>query len=44
MSVVSIAKVDLRWNVLTVKRSGLSRDLPPGKEALAWMANSSTVI
>jgi glyoxylase-like metal-dependent hydrolase (beta-lactamase superfamily II) len=34
----------LRWDVLTIKRSGLSRDLPPGQEALAWVANSSVLI
>ena len=34
----------LKWDVLTVKRPGLSRDLPPGKEELAWVANSSTLI
>ena len=34
----------LNWDVLTVKRPGLSRDLPPGKEELAWVANSSTLI
>jgi len=34
----------LRWDVLTIKRPGLSRDLPPGKEELAWVANSSTLI
>jgi glyoxylase-like metal-dependent hydrolase (beta-lactamase superfamily II) len=34
----------LRWDVLTVKRPGLTRDLPPGKEGLMWVANSSTLI
>lgn len=34
----------LTWDVLTVKRPGLTRDLPPGKEALMWVANSSTLI
>ena len=34
----------LQWNVLTIKRPGLSRDLPAGKEALMWVANSSTLI
>ena len=34
----------LEWDVLTIKRPGLSRDLPPGKEALMWVANSSTLI
>src|ERR1700731_4793800 len=35
---------DLRWDVLTIKRPGLSRDLPPGKEELMGVANSSTLI
>jgi glyoxylase-like metal-dependent hydrolase (beta-lactamase superfamily II) len=30
--------------VLTVKRHGLTRDLPPGKKELMWVANSSTPI
>lgn len=34
----------LHWDVLTIKRPGLSRDLPPGQEALAWVANSSVLI
>src|ERR1700742_1564721 len=33
-----------RWDVFTSKRPGLSRDLPPGKEELMWVANSSTLI
>jgi glyoxylase-like metal-dependent hydrolase (beta-lactamase superfamily II) len=35
---------NLQWNVLTIKRPGLTRDLPPGKEELMWVANSSTLI
>jgi glyoxylase-like metal-dependent hydrolase (beta-lactamase superfamily II) len=35
---------DLRWEVLTTKRPGLTRDLPPGREELMWVANSSTFI
>ena len=35
---------DLHWDVLTSKRPGLTRDLPPGKEELSWVANSSTLI
>ena len=35
---------DLRWKVLTIKRPGLTRDLPPGREELMWVANSSTFI
>lgn len=34
----------LHWEVLTMRRPGLSRDLPPGKENLAWVANSATLI
>src|SRR5580704_3382987 len=35
---------DLQWKVLTIKRPGLVRDLPSGKEELRWVANSSTLI
>jgi glyoxylase-like metal-dependent hydrolase (beta-lactamase superfamily II) len=35
---------DLKWDVLTMRRPGLTRDLPPGKEQLAWVANSVTLI
>src|SRR6266571_2993387 len=35
---------NLQWNVLTIKRPGLTRDLPAGKEELMWVANSSTLI
>jgi glyoxylase-like metal-dependent hydrolase (beta-lactamase superfamily II) len=43
---ISIATTgtDLHWEVLTIKRPGLTRDLPPGKEGLMWVANSSTLI
>ena len=34
----------LTYQILTSKRPGLSRGLPPGKEALAWVANSATLI
>ncbi len=34
----------LTWSVLTATREGLTRDLPPGQEAFAWVANSSTLI
>jgi glyoxylase-like metal-dependent hydrolase (beta-lactamase superfamily II) len=34
----------LKWDVFTSKRPGLSRDLPPGKENLMWVANSSTLL
>ena len=34
----------LHYKVFTATRPGLSRDLPPGKEPLQWVANSSTLI
>jgi glyoxylase-like metal-dependent hydrolase (beta-lactamase superfamily II) len=34
----------LRYKVFTVTRPGLNRDVPPGKEPLAWVANSATLI
>jgi glyoxylase-like metal-dependent hydrolase (beta-lactamase superfamily II) len=39
-----ISNPKLRWEVLTVRRPGLVRDLPPGNEDLMWVANSSTLI
>src|SRR3979490_1667925 len=33
-----------RRDWLTIRRPGLGRDLPAGKEALMWVANSSTLI
>jgi glyoxylase-like metal-dependent hydrolase (beta-lactamase superfamily II) len=44
MSPVEDARTVLHWSVLTAKRPGLSRDLPPGQEKWAWVANSSTLI
>ena len=44
MTAIAKTSADLRWDVLTVKRPGLTRDLPPGKEELMWVANSSTLI
>lgn len=44
MSTTGTTDTDLHWDVLTIKRPGLSRDLPPGKEELMWVANSSTLI
>src|SRR5580704_6870844 len=44
MNAIDTTKTDLQWNVLTIKRPGLTRDLPPGKEELMWVANSSTLI
>jgi glyoxylase-like metal-dependent hydrolase (beta-lactamase superfamily II) len=34
----------LKYKVFTVTRPGLNRDVPPGKESLMWVANSSTLI
>jgi glyoxylase-like metal-dependent hydrolase (beta-lactamase superfamily II) len=34
----------LGYKVFTVTRPGLNRDVPPGKESLQWVANSSTLI
>jgi len=44
MSAIDTSTTDLNWKVLTIKRPGLSRDLPSGKEDLMWVANSSTLI
>jgi glyoxylase-like metal-dependent hydrolase (beta-lactamase superfamily II) len=44
MSAAAATGNDLQWDVLTIKRPGLTRDLPPGKENLMWVANSSTLI
>jgi glyoxylase-like metal-dependent hydrolase (beta-lactamase superfamily II) len=44
MSAANVSDNTLQWNVLTIKRPGLTRDLPSGKEELMWVANSSTLI
>ena len=44
MCAANTTTTDLRWDVLTIKRPGLTRDLPAGKEELMWVANSSTLI
>lgn len=44
MSSVDVIGSTLTFDVFTIKRRGLSRDLPPGKEELMWVANSSTLI
>jgi glyoxylase-like metal-dependent hydrolase (beta-lactamase superfamily II) len=44
MAQVTLTNTDLDWDVLTIRRPGLSRDLPAGKEELMWVANSSTLI
>ena len=44
MTEIETVKPGLNWNVLTIKRPGLGRDVPAGKEELMWVANSSTLI
>src|ERR1700692_3272890 len=44
MTEIASNNTNLHWDVLTVKRPGLTRELPPGKEELMWVANSSTLI
>jgi glyoxylase-like metal-dependent hydrolase (beta-lactamase superfamily II) len=44
MSAANTTNNNLQWDVLTIKRPGLTRDLPTGKEELMWVANSSTLI
>jgi glyoxylase-like metal-dependent hydrolase (beta-lactamase superfamily II) len=44
MSSIKSADPGLSWDVLTLKRPGLSRDLPAAKEELMWVANSSTLL
>jgi len=34
----------LNWKPLTMKRGGSTQGLPPGKEDLAWVTNSVTLI
>ena len=34
----------LAYRVFTATRQGLNRDVPPGKESLMWVANSSTLV
>ena len=44
MNVIETTGAALSWKVTTVKRAGLSRDLPSGNPDLMWVANSSTLI
>jgi glyoxylase-like metal-dependent hydrolase (beta-lactamase superfamily II) len=37
-------EIPLKWEVFVAKRQGLTRDLPPGKEQLNWVAGSATLI
>lgn len=34
----------LNWNLLTKKRAGVTQGVPPGKEDLAWVTNTATLI
>jgi hypothetical protein len=34
----------LRYDVLALKRRGLTRDLPAGTESLQWVTNTATLI
>ncbi|MFJ2830005.1 MBL fold metallo-hydrolase [Streptomyces sp. NPDC087263] len=38
------ATSSLRYDTLCVRRSGLTRDLPPGTEELQWVVNTATLI
>jgi hypothetical protein len=44
MTAIESADAGLSWDVLTIRRPDLTRDLPAGKEELMWVANSSTLI
>jgi glyoxylase-like metal-dependent hydrolase (beta-lactamase superfamily II) len=44
MSSFHVPKHSLGWQVLAQKRPGMTRDQPPGKRDLQWVANSSTLI
>src|ERR1700748_2787240 len=44
MTAIETTDAGLSWDVLTIRRPGLTRDLPPGKDELMWVANSSTLI
>jgi len=44
MTTRNTVNADLHWDVLTITRPGLTRDLPAGNEKLLWVANSSILI
>jgi glyoxylase-like metal-dependent hydrolase (beta-lactamase superfamily II) len=44
MNEIASNNAPLKWDVFVAKRQGISRDLPPGKEQLMWVAWSSTLI
>src|SRR6478672_2186477 len=35
---------NLNWKLLTKKRAGVTKGLPPGKEHLAWVTNTVTLV
>ncbi|MFD9071506.1 MBL fold metallo-hydrolase [Streptomyces lasiicapitis] len=41
---MSAATAPLRYDTLSVRRSGLTRDLPPGTEELQWVVNTAALI
>jgi glyoxylase-like metal-dependent hydrolase (beta-lactamase superfamily II) len=44
MNEMASKEIPLKWDVFVAKRQGLTRDLPPGKEQLNWVAGSATLI
>src|SRR5260370_42448797 len=44
MTAIDTTNTDLHWEVLTIRRPGLTRDLPAGRKELMWVANSATLI
>lgn len=44
MSSFHVPKHTLGWQVLAQKRPGMTRDMPPGRRDLRWVADSSTLI
>ena len=44
MSEVAHRDTPLKWDVFVIKRQGLTRDLPPGKEQWTWVPTSATLI
>jgi glyoxylase-like metal-dependent hydrolase (beta-lactamase superfamily II) len=44
MTSTNIACAPLKWKLLTKKRGSSTQGLPPGKEALAWVSGTATLI
>jgi glyoxylase-like metal-dependent hydrolase (beta-lactamase superfamily II) len=44
MTLFSTQSSTLTYEVFALKRSSLTRDIPPGTEALQWVANTATLI